>query len=85
LTEEGAKTLLSFRRRGGEGPPVSNAKGSIKFWLKDGMIFKYQFKLQGTMNFGGDDQEVDRTTTVEVKDVGATKVVIPDDAKAKAS
>jgi hypothetical protein len=85
LTEEGAKSLLSFRRANGQGPTVSNAKGSVKFWIKDGVLTKYQFKLQGTMNFGGDDRDVDRTTTVEVKDVGATKVVIPDDAKAKAS
>jgi hypothetical protein len=83
LTEDGAKSLLSFRGRGGDGPTVSNAKGSVKFWVKDGIITKYQFKLQGTMNFGGDDRDIDRTTTVEVKDVGATKVVVPDDAKAK--
>jgi hypothetical protein len=85
LTEVGAKSLLSFRGRDGQGPTVSKAKGSAKFWIKDGVITKYQFKLQGTMNFGGDDRDIDRTTTVEVKDVGATKVVVPDDAKAKVS
>jgi hypothetical protein len=44
LTEEGAKSLLSFGgggRRGGAGggaaPAISNAKGSVKFWLKDGV------------------------------------------------
>src|SRR5260370_32986198 len=39
LTEDGAKTLLSFRaaRSAGQGPPpAANAKGSVKFWLKDG-------------------------------------------------
>jgi hypothetical protein len=85
LTEDGAKSLLAFRGRGGDGPTVSNAKGSVKFWIKDGIITKYQFKLQGTMNFGGDDRDIDRTTTVEIKDVGATKVVVPDEAKAKVS
>jgi hypothetical protein len=83
LTEAGAKYLLTFRRGGGDGPAVSNAKGTIKFWIKDGVLTKYQYKVQGTMNFNGDDQAFDRTTTVEVKDVGATKVVVPDDAKAK--
>ncbi|HUD49652.1 MAG TPA: hypothetical protein VMR33_22690 [Candidatus Baltobacteraceae bacterium] len=83
LTEDGAKSLLMFRGRNGGGPTVSSAKGSVKFWIKDGIITKYQVKLQGTMNFGGDDRDVDRTTTVEVKDVGATKVVVPDEAKAK--
>ena len=85
LTEDGAKSLLAFRARSGDGPTVSNAKGSVKFWIKDGVITKYQFKVQGTMNFGGDDRDIDRTTTVEIKDVGATKVVVPDEAKAKVS
>jgi hypothetical protein len=83
LTEDGAKDLLSWRGRNGQGPSVTKAKGSVKFWVKDGMITKYQYTLEGTMKFGDDDRDIDRTTTVEVKDVGATKVTVPDDAKAK--
>lgn len=86
LTEEGAKTLLTFRRRsGGEGPAVSNAKGSVKFWLKDGALVKYEFKVKGTVSFNGNEFENDRTTTVEVKEVGTTKVDVPEAAKKKLS
>jgi len=86
LTEAGAKQLLSFRRAGGGGgPEVSNAKGSVRFWVKDGVLSKYEFKLQGTVSFNGNDRDVDRTTTVEIKDVGATKVSVPDEAAKKAS
>lgn len=85
LTEEGAKDLLSFggRRTGDAGP--KNAKGSVKFWIKDGAVTKYELHLQGTVNWGGDDRDVDRTTTVEIKDVGKTKVELPADAKKKLS
>jgi len=88
LTEEGAKKLMTFGRRGGQGqgqaPAISNAKGSVKFWIKDGVMTKYQTKVTGTMkNRDGDDMDVDRTTTVEIKDVGATKITVPDDAKKK--
>jgi hypothetical protein len=87
LTEDGAKALLSFRPRGGndggEGPAVSNAKGSAKFWLTDGILAKFQFHLQGTVSFNGDDRDIDRTTTVEIKDVNTTKIEVPDDAKKK--
>jgi hypothetical protein len=85
LTEAGAKELLSFRRRGngGDGPTVSNAKGSVKFWLKDGKLAKYQWHLQGTVSFNGNDRDVDRTTTVEIKDVNSTKIEVPDEAKKK--
>ena len=86
LTEEGAKTLLTFRPRGGgDGPTVSNAKGSVKFWLKDGELSKYEFKVTGKVSFNGNDRDVDRATTVEVKDVGTTKVEVPEGAKKKLS
>jgi hypothetical protein len=85
LTEDGAKSLMRFGRRGGQGPSISNAKGSVKFWIKDGVLTKYQFKVEGTMNRNGEDVDVDRTTTVEIKDVGTTKVTVPDEAKKKMS
>ena len=86
LTEEGAKSLMTFGRRGGgQGPAISNAKGAVKFWIKDGVLTKYQFKVQGTMKRDGEDMDIDRTTTVEIKDVGATKITVPEEAKKKMS
>lgn len=86
LTEEGAKTLLTFRRRaGGDAPSVTNPKGSVKFWLKDGALTKYEFNVKGTVDFNGNEIEQDRTTTVEIKDVGTTKTDVPEAAKKKLS
>jgi len=82
LTEAGAKDLLSFRPRGGNGgPAVANPKGSVKFWIKDGKLVKYQFHVQGTVSFNGNDRDIDRTTTVEIKNVNSTAVPVPDDVK----
>ena len=39
--------------------------------------------MQGKVSFNGNDRDVDRTTTVEIKDIGSTKVQVPDDAKKK--
>ncbi len=64
---------------------VSDAKGSVKFWVKDGALTKYEFKLKGSIKFGDNDFPVDRTATVEIKDVGTTKVEVPDAAKKKLS
>jgi len=83
LTEEGAKNLLRFRR--GSDATVSNAKGSAKFWVKDGVLTKFEFKVTGAVSFNGNDMDVDRTTTVEIKDVGTTKIDVPEDAKKKLS
>jgi hypothetical protein len=87
LTEAGAKALLSSFRRGdgGDSPTVSDAKGSVKFWLKDGTLSKYEFSLTGKVSFNGNERDVDRTTTVEIKDLGTTKVEVPAAAKKKLS
>jgi len=91
LTEEGAKALMRFGRGGrgggggGQGPEISNAKGSAKFWVKDGMLSKFEYKVTGSMSFNGNDIDVDRTTTVEIKDAGNTKVEVPEGAKKKLS
>jgi hypothetical protein len=83
LTEEGAKAKLTFRRGG--GVTVTNPKGSVKFWVKDGVLTKYEFKVKGTVNWNGNDFDNDRITTVEIKDVGTTKVEVPEEAKKKLS
>ena len=86
LTEEGAKVLLTWRpQSGGEGPKVTGAQGSVKFWLKDGALTKYEFKLKGKVSFNDNEWDNDRTTTVEIKDVGTTKLSVPEEAKKKLS
>jgi hypothetical protein len=87
LTEEGAKELLTFgpRPSGAEGPAISGAKGSVSFWIKDGLLTKCEFTVQGTITFNNNDMNADRTTTVEIKDVGSTKLVVPAEAKKKLS
>ena len=86
LTDEGAKSQLMFGGRGGgNGPEISGAKGSVKFWVKDSVLSKYKVKVQGKVSFNGNDRDVDRTTTVEIKDIGSTKIQVPDDAKKKLS
>jgi hypothetical protein len=90
LTEAGAKAQMAFGGRrggggGGEGPAISNAKGSVKFWVKDGVLSKYEIKVKGNMDFNGNAVDIDRTTTVEIKEIGTTKVEIPEGAKKKIS
>ena len=78
LTDEGAKAQFRIGN-------ASNAKGSVKFWLKDGALTKYEFKVKATVDFNGNDVDVDRTTTVEIKDIGTTKVNVPEAATKKLS
>src|SRR5205085_7488326 len=53
LSEAAAKELLTFRRRGGgnagDGPQISNAKATVKFWMKEGVISKMEVNVSGTM------------------------------------
>ena len=93
LTEQAAKDNASFfgRRRpnqgGGAGgftpPEPKDAKGSVKFWVKDGMLTKYELKTSAKITFREEERDIDRTTTTEFSDVGSTKVQVPEDAKKK--
>lgn len=91
LSAEDVAPLLSFGGRGGRGgqggqtpPAPKNASGSVKFWVKDGALVKYVVTVKGTVTIpGGDEREVERTTTTELKNVGSTKVDVPEEAKKK--
>jgi len=87
LTEEGAQTFLSFGGRRPNTPGAQNAKGSAKFWVKDGLLSKYEIVVTGSFKRPDNDEEVkiDRTVTVEIKDVGTTKLAVPDEVKKKLS
>ena len=76
LTDEGAKAQFRFGN-------ASNAKGSVKFWIKDGVLSKYESKVTGKVDFNGDEVDVDRATTTEIREVGTTKVNVPEAAKKK--
>ena len=85
FTEEGAKALMTFRggRRGGGGgtpPEVKDAKGWAKFWVKDGMLTKVEYNVQGKRTFNEQEVNINRTTTIDIKDVGETKIDLPTEA-----
>jgi hypothetical protein len=86
LTDAGAKEALTFSpRRGGGGPEPKEAKGSAKFWLKDGEMVKFESRLQGKVTFGpdGEERDIDVTRTTELQDVGKTVINIPAEAAKK--
>jgi opacity protein-like surface antigen len=87
LSEEAAKDLMTFRRRNAaastQPAAVKNAKGSVKFWIKDGVLSKMQYEVSGTVTFNDQDRDIDRTTTIQITDVGSTQPDVPDEAKAK--
>jgi hypothetical protein len=90
LPEAAAKQMLMFRRRPGPAPADAptppepqNAKATLRVWTKDGAVTKLQYHVTGTVSFGGQDRDIDRTTTTELKDVGSTKVDVSDEVKKK--
>ena len=93
LTAEAIKQMFSFggRRPGGDGggagagPDTSGLKGTAKFWVKDGVLSKYETRVEGKMSFGRDGQErdINRATVTEIQEVGSTKIEVPAEAKKK--
>lgn len=88
LTTEGAKKLIAFGggRRGGDGPQgpdVSNASGTVKFVIKDGVLAKVETQVKGSVSFNNNSREVERKTVTEISNVGSTNVTIPDEVAQK--
>lgn len=91
LTEQGAKSRSSFGRRGSRGgggggftpPEPKDAKGSVKFWVKDGNLTKVELKTSSKITFQEEERLMERTTTTEISNVGSTKVEVAEDAKKK--
>ena len=89
MSEAAAKELLAFRRPAGAGQDnvpqmtVKDAKGTVQIWVQDGAMTKLQVHLTGTRTFNDQDQPVDQTSTTEIKEVGTTKIAVPDEAKKK--
>jgi hypothetical protein len=84
---DGAAAREMFALLGRRAAEATEAKGTVKFWVKDGQLTKYEFIVRGKITVGEDKREVDlsRTTTVEIKEVGSTKISLPEDAKKKLS
>ncbi len=84
LTEDGVKSLMTFggRRGGGNATPpeVKGAKGSAKFWIKDGVLNKIEYNVQGQRTFNEQEVNINRTVTIDIKNVGSTKVELPSEA-----
>jgi len=84
LTADGIKELISVIKQAAGGYlEVNVAKWSVKFWLKDGLLNKYESSMTGSAKFDGDDHDVNLKNTVQLKDVGTTKVTVPEDAAKK--
>ena len=64
-------------------PKITDPRGSAKFWIETGMLTKYEISLQCQVTRGDQESEYHRTTTVEIKDVGTTKLEVPEGAKQK--
>ena len=47
------------------------------------MPSKIEVHYSATVNFNGNEQEFDTTRTIEIKNVGTTKIDVPAQAKAK--
>ncbi len=92
LTADAIKQMFTFggRRPGGDaggagGPDTSGLKGTAKFWVKDGVLSKYETRIEGKMTFGQNnrEREINRATVTEIQEVGSTKIELPAEAKKK--
>ena len=81
LNDEGVKELITRgRKRDGV---VSKPKGAMKFWIAEGQLVKYQYTVEAVIAGDADPKEVEvrRSVVIEIKEVGATQVAVPEPVK----
>lgn len=85
LSETGAKLLLVHPGQD-ELTPLK-ASGTFRLWVRDGALAKYEIKLDGTLSVETPSARrevmVHQKSTTELKDVNATKLEVPEEAKKK--
>jgi len=81
LTEAGVKEIIGRWWRGGAEP--AEPQGRVRFWLRNGALAKYQYTIQAKLTVGQGQQplQIHRTITVEIKDVGTTRLNLPEEVK----
>lgn len=85
LTDVGAQLLL-VRDGQDEITPI-RAAGTYKVWLREGVVFRYQLKLEGTLSVvtprGRVHVAVQQSSLTHIHDVGTTSFLLPHEASAK--
>lgn len=79
-------TTLLLRSAFGESPfpplPPSSVHGVLRIWLKAGLPVRYEVRVDGALTTtDGNRRALENVETVEIKDVGSTKVDVPAEAK----
>lgn len=85
LTDLGAQLLLV--RDGQAAITPVRAAGTFKLWLHDGVVVKYQVRLEGILSVEANGLRreivVHQTTDTALRNLGTTKVDVPDQARLK--
>jgi hypothetical protein len=86
LGEESVKELLRQSLRTTHHPEIASQGGSLAFWIKDGVLTRYELALRGTVTYpapAASTWSADLRTTVDVSAVGSTPLDVSEDARKK--
>lgn len=81
LGDVGARLLLV--REGQDHIKPLLAGGLFKFMVKDGVVVKYDLRLEGILLVDGKEIHVRQSSTTTVKDIGTTTLEVPEEARRK--
>ena len=77
------RAIVSGRAPGGFVPELRAPFGNVRVWLRDGRLQRYVISAAATASLPFGTKEIKRVSTVEIREVGATRVDVPAEAKAK--
>lgn len=81
LSDLGAALLL-IREEKPDTKPLA-AAGIFRLWFQDGRVIRYQLRLEGLVTQGRKTIPLRTSTTTIIKDVGTTRMTVPEMARMK--
>lgn len=85
LTSDGATKLISPPRMGVASimVGVKNASATIKFWVRKGLLVRYELSVEGIMNLPIGEHPISYSRTRELSNFGTTVIDVPEEVQHK--
>jgi len=86
IDDAGVKEFLHQSLRTTHNPEITAQDGTLAFWVRDGVLTRYEIALRGTVTYpapAASTWTADLKISVEVSGVGTTTVDVPEEARKK--
>ncbi len=81
LSGAAARELLTFgSHRRDKQEEFADPRGTVTWLIRDGVLVQFDLQLAATFSVNGSAVPIERSSRIEIRDVGTTSLTVPDEA-----